>query len=121
MHQRSIATGGVVMTMTGEGRAEVSRRNGRRGRGPKTESGKRKASQGARTHGLRARTVSLVHEDRDAVAGRADQWHGHYRPGSPASAHLANECARSTLAADRADRYLQAVLEEQVGEADAAW
>ena len=43
---------------------------------------------------MRSRTVPLIHEDQDDVADRADWFHDHYRPISPAAAHLANECAR---------------------------
>src|SRR4051812_4817047 len=98
----------TAMTMSDEERAEVSRRNGRLGRGPKTEAEKKGSSQSARTHGLRAKTVPLPHEDRAAVAARADQWHDYYRPEGPAAHHWTNECARASLLADRSDRYLQA-------------
>ena len=52
--------------------AEASRRNGWRSRGPTSAEGRRRASQNARTHSLRANTIPLPHEDRAAVAGIAD-------------------------------------------------
>jgi hypothetical protein len=70
--------------------------------------------------GLRARTHALPHEA-PQVAARADEWHDHYQPQSPAACHLTNECARATVLADRCDRYRQATLAQQVKEARQRW
>src|SRR4051794_40176887 len=105
------------MTMTAEERAEVSRRNGRRSRGPATEAGRSRARQAARDRGLKARTIPLTHEDHQAVADRAEQWHDDLKPDTPLACHLINECARASVLADRCDRFLQASIEDQVEQA----
>jgi hypothetical protein len=74
------------MTLTAEERAEVSRRNGRLSRGPKSEETKRISRQNALKFGLRARTIPLPQEDQAAVAALADEWHSYYRPRSPSRA-----------------------------------
>src|SRR4051794_34993791 len=91
------------MTLTAEQRAEVSRHNGRLGRGPRTDEGRRRARQAPRDRSLRATTIALTHEDHDAIAARADHWHEAIRPDTPMACHLVNECARASLLADRAD------------------
>jgi hypothetical protein len=51
-------------------RAEVSRRNGAKSRGPKTPEGKARSAQNALKHGLRAQKhVVLPEEDADEFAG----------------------------------------------------
>src|SRR4051812_37143271 len=109
------------MSMTKDERAEVSRRNGRLSKGPKSAEGKRRSSQNALKYGLRARTVPLPQEDPQAVAALADEWHAYYRPSSPVARHLTNECLRANLLADRCDRYRQSELERQVAQADRNW
>src|SRR4051794_9954055 len=105
------------MTQSAAERAEVSRRNGRLGRGPRTDEGRRRAGEAARDRSLRAGTIALTHEDRDAIAARADLWHDAIRPDSPMACHLVNECARASVLADRADQFLQATIEDHVEQA----
>src|SRR4051812_27973510 len=47
----------TTLSMRAEEKAEVSRRNGRLSRGPKTEEGEQRSSQAARDHGPRATTI----------------------------------------------------------------
>src|SRR3954468_18200197 len=98
----------IAMTLTADERAESSRRNGRLGRDPKTEEGRRRASQAARDRGLMARTVPLSQEDHRAVPDRAAMWRADLEPDTPLAHHLVNECARASVLADRYDRFLQA-------------
>jgi hypothetical protein len=80
-----------------------------------TAAGPSRASQGKtrKRAGLRAKTFSLPHETEDA-AERADAWHDHYRPESPAAFHLTNEAARASVLADRVEAFRQACIEGQV-------
>jgi hypothetical protein len=80
-----------------------------------TAAGPPRASPGKSRNrrGLRAKTYSLPHETQDA-AERADAWHDHYRPDSPAALHLTNEAARASVLADRVEAFRQACIEGQV-------
>src|SRR5436309_16063664 len=109
------------MTLTAEERAEISRENGRRSKGPTSEVGKRRSSENALKDGLRARTLPLPHEDQNAVAALAEEYHSHYRPSSPITRHLINDCIRANLLADRCDRDHHNELQRQVEDADRRW
>src|SRR5437763_16866772 len=109
------------MSKTAEERAEISRRNGRRGKGPQSDEGKRRSSRNALKFGLRARTIPLPQEDPDAVAALADEYHAYYPSNNPVARHLTNECIRANLLADRCDRYHQQELEKQVAQAERNW
>jgi hypothetical protein len=74
----------------------------------------------ALTDGLRAETYPLPHET-DAAAERAAKWHNYYNPQSPAAIHLANECARATIVADRAEKFRQARIERQKADVPRNW
>jgi len=52
---------------------------------------------------------------------RCDEWHNYYSPQSPATVHLTNELARSSLLADRAENFRQAELEVQTVEEARKW
>src|SRR5947209_19418311 len=109
------------MSKTAEERAEISRCNGRSGKGPTSEEGKRRSSRNALKFGLRAKTVPLPQEDQEAVAALADEYHAYYPSSNPVARHLTNECIRANLLADRCERYRQQELEKQVAEADRTW
>ena len=51
------------MSLTKAQRAEVSRQNGRKSRGPKTDEGKRRSRTNAVKHGMRAEVLPLPNED----------------------------------------------------------
>src|SRR5262249_16344188 len=106
---------------TPEQKAETTGRDGRRRRRGKTPDAKRRPSLNATRTALRARTFPLPNEDQEAVRQRAEIWHNHYNPQSPAAIHLTNECARATLLADRCDRYRQAALVRQQRETKQKW
>ena len=91
--------------------SESSRKNGAKGRGPKSPETKLRSCQSARKWGLFARTVALPHE---LPQWAEQQYLAHLlSTKSPASMHLTNECVRATLIADRCESYRQATIEEQ--------
>src|SRR6516165_7805040 len=90
------------MTLTPEQRAEISRQNGKKSKGPVTEQGKSRSRQNALRHGLRAEVLPLPNEDPQKVAAREQAWNDYYRPQSPAAQRLVTECVRATLLSDRA-------------------
>jgi hypothetical protein len=109
------------MTLRPEQRAEISRQNGKKSKGPVTEQGKRKSRANAVKHGLRAEVLPLPNEDPAKVAEREQAWNEYYRPQSPGAQHLVTECVRATLLADRAHAFHAAALSKQIREAPAEW
>src|SRR5437588_531225 len=89
------------MVKTAEEKAEISRQNGAKGRGPTSTDGKRRSSMNACKHGMRARSLTLPGEDPAIAAARSDAWYSYYRPVSPAAHHLTNQCIWSSLLSDR--------------------
>src|SRR3954469_10225968 len=104
-----------------EERAEVSRRNGAKSRGPKTAAGRATSSRNSTKHGMRAKVTVMANEDPEVVAARVAEWDDHYRPQSPAARHLVNQCVAATLLADRCRLAHDATLADQVDEAAKAW
>src|SRR3954454_21524640 len=86
--------------LTPEERAEVSRRNGAKSRGPKTEAGRAASFRNSTNHGMRARVLVMANEDPEVVAARVAEWEGHYPPQSPAARPLVNQCVAATLLSD---------------------
>jgi hypothetical protein len=109
------------MSITPEQRAEISRQNGKKSKGPVTEEGKARSRQNALRHGLRAEVLPLPNEDPAKVAARQAAWDEYYQPQSPAAQHLVTECVRATLLSDRAHTFHTAALSKQVREAPARW
>src|SRR5947209_10436798 len=109
------------MKKTPEERAETSRANGRKSKGPKTPEGKRRASMNAFKHGMRAEVLAMANEDPEVVAARTASWNDYYQPRSPAAQHLTDRCLRATFLADRCDRSHDAILGEQVDDAAIDW
>ena len=72
------------MALTGEQRREVSRKNGARSRGPKTEAGKRIASRNSFQHGLCSKATVLPNEDPAEVAALRDRWFDDNQPANAA-------------------------------------
>jgi hypothetical protein len=109
------------MTLTAEQRADISRENGKKSRGPVSEQGKSRSRLNALRHGLRAEVLPLPNEDPAKVAEREAAWNDYYQPQSPAAQHLVTECVRATLLADRCHAFHAAALSKQVREAPAKW
>src|SRR4051794_30648981 len=84
-----------------EERAEVSRRNGAKSRGPTSAAGRAASSRNSTRHGMRAKVTVMANEDPEVVAARVAEWDDHYLPRSPAARHLVNQCVAATLLADR--------------------
>src|SRR3954453_20283561 len=109
------------MKKTAEERAEISRANGRKSRGPTSPEGGAAASRIALRHGMRAKTLTMAHEDSAMIAERTASWNDHYRPNSPAAQHLVNLCVAATLQSDRCQLAHDSALADQVEEAAGAW
>jgi hypothetical protein len=106
----------TAATATTSKRAEASRRNGRKSRGPKTAEGKSRSRFNALNHGMRARTIVLPGEDADAYQGRVDAWMADLQPRDDAEQSLVEQAARASWQLDRADRaqttHVSAMIEE---------
>jgi len=74
-------------------RAEASRNNGRKSRGPKTPEGKRIASMNGVTHGLRSLTPALTNEDREGLERLERRYRETYRPAGPHEEELVEQMA----------------------------
>src|SRR4051795_8237230 len=109
------------MAKTAEERAEISRRNGARSRGPKTAAGRAASSRNSTKHGMRAKALVMANEDPEVVAARVAEWDDHYRPQSPAAQHLVNQCVAATLLSDRCRFAHDSALADQVDEEAGAW
>ena len=86
-------------------RAEASRRNGARSRGPKTASGKARSAQNALKHGLRAaRHVVLPDEDAAEFAALEAALTDELAPQDTLQALLVGRIARAAWRLERAER-----------------
>src|SRR4051794_36496250 len=108
-------------TMDAEERAQISRSNGRKSRGPKSDQGKRISSRNSYRHGRRAESLAIVmaHEDPDDVAARIDDWYGFYKPRSPAARHATDRCIAATFGFERTQLAHDSILADQVDAAAA--
>jgi hypothetical protein len=86
-------------------RAEASRKNGAKSRGPKTEEGRARSSQNALKHGMRAQKyVVLPEEDADEFAGLEAALVAELAPVGAFQAVLARRVAVAAWRLARADR-----------------
>lgn len=86
-------------------RAEASRRNGRKSKGPATTTGKERASRNALKHGLRAKaTVLLEGEDGEAFQTLDQGLKADLQPSGPLETLLTSRLAMAAWRMDRADR-----------------
>jgi hypothetical protein len=93
-------------------RAERARQNGRKGRGATSAAGAARSKLNGRDWGLRAQTYPLPGEE-DADAAAQAEWNARYRPNSPAAVYHAKQCARSSVVADRCERFARARIADQ--------
>jgi hypothetical protein len=95
-------------------RAEASRRNGAKSRGPQTPEGKARSAQNALKHGLRAQKhVVLPDEDAVEFAALEAALHTELAPRGMLQSILVRRIARAAWRLDRADRMEAEMLEER--------
>ena len=111
-----------TMKLTESERAEVSRRNGRCSRGPKTAAGNERAKRNALVHGMSAGDAHHARRgpgrDRRRCGPRGTTY---YRPRSPGAAHLIDLCVRAKLINDRCFRAHDAAVADQMAAAGDAF
>jgi len=76
-------------------KSESARINGAKSRGPKTESGRKRSSQNALTHGLTAQTLVLPTEDPEEFNQLLTSYLDQFQPDGPAELHLVHEMVAS--------------------------
>jgi hypothetical protein len=103
-----------------ERRAERSRRNGACSRGPTSRAGRDRVKLNALSDGLTAKTFPLPFERKEAEQ-RTERWQTYFSSENPAAVHLANECARATIVADRSHSYREARCARQVKNTQRNW
>jgi hypothetical protein len=91
-------------TFTGPDRAEISRRNGAKSRGPRTAEGKYRSKWNALKHGMTARTLVLPGEDPADFEHRIDTWTGDLQPRNETERFLVQRAAAISWQLDRVDR-----------------
>ena len=106
------------MALTPEARAAINRRNAQASTGPRSESGKSRASMNAYKHGLRAEKFALPAEDREELEQLTDEWLDYYRPESPGRRALLDRAVLATLQLRRNARFQAEELSQQVRSAD---
>jgi hypothetical protein len=110
--QAAAAPGVSLLNMSA--RAEASRRNGARSRGPKTPEGKARSSQNALKHGLRAqKLVVLRHEDAAGYEAHEKALLAELAPEGALQTLLARRVAAAAWRLERADRMEAEVFEQQ--------
>jgi len=106
-------------------RAEASRINGSKSRGPKTEQGRRAVSLNAVKHGLTAETVVLPNESEEEYQAELHDYLQHFAPANKPEADLVRQLAAAHW---RLSRYiaiettlLDLEMERQRGRVTKAW
>ena len=83
-------------------RAEISRQNGRKSRGPKTREGKQRASQNSTKHGLYAQTVVLPYESKRGFRRLQADFHERFQARDAVEAALVDRLVSATWRLTRA-------------------
>ena len=84
--------------------AEISRRNGAKGKGPRTPEGKERTRFNALKHGMAARTLVLPGEDADMLQFRIDTWTNDLAPRNELESQLIREAAAASWQLDRVNQ-----------------
>ncbi len=87
-----------------EAKLAANRRNARLSSGPRSAEGKRRSSQNAVTHGLRAETLVLQDEDPQALDDRREAWRACLLPGDDVEERFVDSAVVHTWLQDRARR-----------------
>jgi len=101
----------VVHTDAEAIRANINRANSLFSTGPRTETGKRRASQNALTHGLTSQSAVLPSEDPAAYEQHLSRFHDEYQPATPTEAQLVRELADTAWRLNRIPRLEAALLQ----------
>ena len=87
----------MTATTTAADRAEISRRNGRKGRGPTSPSGKTRSRMNALKHGMNARISVLPGEDEAAFRRQVDGFIEALEPRNAVELALAEQHPREAV------------------------
>jgi hypothetical protein len=98
------------MVLSAEERAEVSRTNGRKGKGPVSAAGKRRARMSSLRHGMRAEALILPTENAAALGARHDEYLEWYQPQSPAAYYYLDMMITAERLKDRCEAAHDAAL-----------
>ena len=103
-------------------RAEASRRNGAKSRGPKTAEGKARSAQNALKHGLRAEQFVLLHdEDAAEFEEMAEALADDLAPVGALQAVLARRLVVAAWRLERADRIERELFAHHAERSERAW
>jgi hypothetical protein len=91
-------------TSSSAARAEASRRNGARSKGPTSQAGKDKSRFNALKHGMRAKLPLFPGEDGNAFQARFDSWTKTLEPRDDVERYLVQRAVNVSWQLDRADR-----------------
>ena len=100
----------MITTTTAPDRAEISRRNGAKSKGPKTPEGKERSKFNALKHGMSAKTLVLPGEDAEVLQIRINTWTDDLQPQSDLERDLIVRAAALSWQLDRADATITARL-----------
>ena len=109
------------MVVSIEERREISRRNGARSRGPKTDLTKFISSRNSLKHGCYALVHNLDSEDPLEDLALRDRWFADVGPRNVAEAFLTEQCFRAHRLSNRVERARQDQLAKQIEAATAPW
>jgi hypothetical protein len=73
------------------------------------------------THGLRAESLALPHEDAEELRQMTDDWLDYHQPQSPGERAAVDSCVYARLQLRRCARFQAAAVEEQVRKASFEW
>ena len=110
----------MTASTTAPDRAEISRQNGRRSKGPKSADGKRKSRLNAIKHGLTARLPVLPGEDQAEFRRHVDGFLDALAPRDAVEVALAEQAALATWKIGRAERSEAARVAAALRDAEAA-
>src|SRR5262245_29184085 len=94
----------MATTTTAAERAEISRRNGAKSKGPRSAEGKERSKFNALKHGMTAKTLILPGEDAGVYQARLGDWLTALEPANDAQESLVENAVGLTWLLDRAHR-----------------
>ena len=109
------------MVVSIEERREISRRNGAKSRGPKTNNTKFISSRNSLKHGCYALVHNLDSEDPLEDLAVRDRWFADVGPRTSAEEFLTDQCFRAHRLSNRVERARQDQLTKQIETATGPW